>query len=143
MGELRGDVSIFGFADLLQHLASRQSAGLLTITQGTMQKAIFLGSEGMRLMSISTRKTSSLGEILIRTRKITRTQLDQLLVEQQKTGKRLGELVSRQGLVTKSDIEQALREPATEELSDRSSWTDANSDYSEGPEPTKPTAFPP
>jgi len=121
MGELRGDVSIFNFADLLQHLAARQSAGLLTILQGPMQKMIYLGPEGMRLISTSTRKTSSLGEILIRTRKITRTQLDALLVEQQKTGKRLGELVSRQGLVTKNDIETALREqlPAPEHIRDQ------------------------
>ena len=38
MGELRGDVSIFGFGDLVQHLAQRQSSGLLTITQAAMQK---------------------------------------------------------------------------------------------------------
>lgn len=142
MGELRGDVSIFSFADLLQHLAQRQSAGLLTITQGQMSKVIYLSADGMRLISISTRKTSSLGEILIRTRKITRTQLDQLLVEQQKTGKRLGELVSRQGLVTKSDIETALREQAQEEIYDLFSWTEAKFEFNECPEPAKPKDFP-
>src|SRR5262245_42948254 len=112
MGELRGDVSIFNFADLLQHLASRQTSGLLTVAQGVMQQVVHLGHAGMPLLAVSTRKTSSLGEILIRTRKITSAQLDQLLVDQQKTGKRLGELVSRQGHVTKTDIEQALREQA-------------------------------
>lgn len=142
MGELRGDVSILSFADLLQHLSSRQSTGLLTITQGPMQKVIHVGPEGMRLISISTRKTSSLGEILIRTRKITRAQLDQLLVEQQKTGKRLGELVSRQGHVTKTDIETALREQAQEEIYDLFSWTEAKFEFAEGPEPAKPKDFP-
>jgi CheY-like chemotaxis protein len=142
MGELRGDVSIFSFGDLVQHLAQRQSSGLLTISQAAMQKVIYLSSDGMRLISISTRKTSSLGEILIRTRKITRTQLDQLLVEQQKTGKRLGELVSRQGSVTKSDIETALREQAQEEIYDLFSWTEAKFEFLEGPEPAKPKDFP-
>jgi CheY-like chemotaxis protein len=142
MGELRGDVSVFSFADLLQHLASRQGSGSLNIIQGPMQKTIYVSAEGMRLISTSTRKTSSLGEILIRTRKITRAQLDQLLVEQQKTGKRLGELVSRQGLVTKSDIETALREQAQEEIYDLFSWTEAKFEFSEGPEPAKPKDFP-
>ena len=59
MGELRGDVSILSFADLIQHLASRQSAGLLTIVQGPMQKMIYISPDGMRLISTSTRKTSS------------------------------------------------------------------------------------
>jgi len=142
MGELRGDVSIFSFADLLQHLAARQSGGSLSIVQGPMQKMIYVSPEGMRLISTSTRKTSSLGEILIRTRKITRTQLDALLVEQQKTGKRLGELVSRQGIVTKSDIETALREQAQEEIYDLFSWTEAKFEFNEGPEPAKPKDFP-
>ena len=142
MGELRGDVSILSFADLLQHLSSQQSAGMLNITQGPMQKAIYVSPDGMRLVTTSSRKTSSLGEILIRTRKISRAQLDQLLVEQKQTGKRLGELVSRQGIVTKTDIETALREQAQEEIYDLFSWTDAKFEFKEGPEPEKPKDFP-
>jgi CheY-like chemotaxis protein len=142
MGELRGDVTILSFADLLQHLATAQNAGILTITQGTMQKMMYVSPEGMRLLSTSTRKTSSLGEILIRTRKISRTQLDQLLLEQQKTGKRLGELVSRQGIVTKTDIEAALREQSQEEIYDLFSWTEAKFEFKEAPEPEKPKDFP-
>jgi CheY-like chemotaxis protein len=142
MGELRGDVTILGFADLLQHLSNTQSSGVLTITQSPMQKIIYISPEGMRLVSTSSRKTSSLGEILIRTRKITRSQLDQLLVEQRQTGKRLGELVSRQGIVTKSDIETALREQTQEEIYDLFSWTEAKFEFMEGPPPPKPKDFP-
>ena len=68
MGELRGHVSILSFADLLQHLSGQQSAGTLSITQAQMQKSIYLSPDGMRLLTISSRKTSSLGEFLIRTR---------------------------------------------------------------------------
>ena len=142
MGELKGDVEILGLPDLLQHLSTNQKTGVLLITQTPMHKSIYLGPEGMRLLATSTRKTSSLGEILIRTRKISRTQLDQLLVEQQKSGKRLGELVSRQGLVTKMDIEAALREQAQEEIYDLFSWADAKFEFKEGPEPPKPKDFP-
>jgi CheY-like chemotaxis protein len=142
MSELRGDVAILSFPDLLQHLANNQRAGVLNIVQGPMQKAIYMSPDGMRLLSTSTRKTSSLGEILIRTRKITRAQLDRLLAEQQKTGRRLGELVSRQGMVTKQDIETALREQAQEEIYDLFSWLDAKFEFHEGPPPPKPPDFP-
>jgi CheY-like chemotaxis protein len=142
MAELKGDVEIMALPDLLQHLSTNQKVGTLTITQGQMHKSIYLSPEGMRLLATSTRKTSSLGEILIRTRKISRTQLDQLLVEQQKTGRRLGELVSRQGSVTKADIETALREQAQEEIYDLFSWADATFEFKEGPEPAKPKDFP-
>ncbi len=142
MAELRGDVAIMSLADLLQHLANNQGAGTLTITQSQMQKCIHISPDGMRLLATSTRKTSSLGEILIRTRKITRAQLDALLLEQQKTGKRLGELVSRQGIVTKADIETALREQAQEEIYDLFSWTEAKFEFNDGPEPARPKDFP-
>lgn len=142
MGELRGDVAIMGLPEVLQHLSTNQKAGTLLIVQGQMSKSIYLSPDGMRLMATSTRKTSSLGEILIRTRKISRAQLDQLLLEQQKTGKRLGELVSRQGSVTKQDIETALREQAQEEIYDLFSWTEAKFEFKEGTEPEKPKDFP-
>jgi CheY-like chemotaxis protein len=142
MGELRGDASILSLADLLQHLSTTQTSGVLSIVQGPMQKSIYVSPEGMRLLATTTRKTSSLGEILIRTRKISRAQLDQLLLEQQKTGKRLGELVSRQGLVTKTDIETALREQTQEEIYDLFSWSEAKFEFKTGPEPPKPKDFP-
>jgi len=142
MGDLQGSVSILSFADLIQHLFNSQISGTLSIVQGPMQKSIYLSPDGMRLTSTSSRKTSSLGEILIRTRKISRTQLDLLLVEQQKTGKRLGELVSRQGLVTKTDIESALREQAQEEIYDLFSWTEARFEFKEGDVPGRTKDFP-
>ncbi len=142
MAGLRGDVAIFGFPDLLQHLANNQHAGVLTIVQGPMKKVIYMSPDGMRLLATSTRKTSSLGEILIRTRKITRIQLDRLLQEQQKTGKRLGELVSRQGMVNKQDIETALREQAREEIFDLFSWLDATFEFVQSPPPPRPPDFP-
>lgn len=142
MGELRGDVAIISFPDLLQHLGQTQKAGTLNIAQAQMKKTIYICPEGMRLLATTTRKTYSLGEILIRTRKISRSQLDQLLLEQQKTGKRLGEIVSRQGIVTKNDVESALREQAQEEIYDLFSWQDAKFEFAEGSPPPKPTDFP-
>ncbi len=142
MAELRGDVSILSFPDLLQHLASSHRSGILSITQGLMDKKIYMSPEGMRLLSTSTRKTSSLGEILIRTRKISRAELDQLLLQQHKTGRRLGEIVSRQGIVTKQDIETALREQAQEEVYDLFSWLDARFEFVEAPPPPKEADFP-
>ena len=142
MGTLRGDVAILSFADLLQHLSNSRLAGTLAINQSQMQKTIYISPDGMRLLSTSTRKTSSLGEILIRTRKISRVQLDQLLVEQKKTGKRLGELVSRKGIVTKTDIETALREQTQEEIYDLFSWTGATFEFTQGAAPPKPKDFP-
>lgn len=141
MGQLRGHVSVLAFPDLIQHLVAQGKSGTLLITQASMQKSIYLGPDGMRLLSATTRKTSSLGEILIRTRKITRVQLDQMLVEQQQTGKRLGELISRRGTVTKQDVETALREQAQEEIYDLFTWLEADFAFEEGPAPSRAGDF--
>src|SRR5215470_639389 len=110
MGKLSGDVAVFGIPDLLQHISQNRKEGTVTITMGENRKSIHIGPSGMRLLRTTSRRTSSLGEILIRTRKITRQQLDQFLNEQKKTGKKLGEIVGKLGIVTKKDIDGALRE---------------------------------
>jgi CheY-like chemotaxis protein len=142
MAGLRGDVAILSFADLLQHLSSAQKSGSLVITRGQNSKSIHISPEGMRLLSSSGRRGGSLGEILLRTGKITRAQLDELLVEQKASGKRLGEVVARQGIVTKQDIESALREQAAEEIYDLFSWPDAQFEFEEGPLPPRQPDMP-
>lgn len=132
MGKLQGDVSILGIADLLQHLAGNRKEGLLEIRQGEGKKQLYLSPSGMRLLSTTTRRTSSLGEILIRTKKITRKQLDEFLDEQKRTGKKLGEIVGRLGIVSKKDIDRALREQVEEEIYDLFTWTGAWFEFQEG-----------
>ncbi len=132
MGKLAGDVSVFSIADLLQYLASNAKEGLLSITMGEHRKTIYFSPNGIRLLRTTSRRTNSLGEILIRTRKITREQLDQYLEMQKKTGKKLGEIVGRLGIVTKKDIDQALKEQVAEEIFDLFSWPTASFEFVEG-----------
>jgi type IV pilus assembly protein PilB len=55
-----------------------------------------------------TRSQDRLGDLLIRTRKITTPQLLQALVEQKNTGRRLGEILVSSGFVKQSELEAAL-----------------------------------
>lgn len=138
MGALRGDTSILSAADLFQHLASTHKHGTLGIQQGDHVRTLYLGPDGIRLVRTTSARTTSLGEILIRTRKITRQELNPLLEEQKKTGKRLGELVARLGKVSKQDIQHALREQVEEEIFDIFSWSEATFEFVEGPLPAPP-----
>ena len=128
---LKGDLKTMALPDILQWIAVGQKTGTLQVERRSIKKRIIV-RDGLIFSSWSNDPRESLGQFLIRTRKITRTQLDQLLVEQQKTGKRLGELVSRQGLVTKTDIETALREQAQEEIYDLFLWPRGAFEFKEG-----------
>jgi CheY-like chemotaxis protein len=138
MGRLSGDVSVFSIADVLQFLSQNAKEGVLSINMGEHRKTIYLSPNGIRLLRTSSRRTNSLGEILIRTRKITRDQLDEYLDMQKKTGKKLGEIVGKLGLVTKRDIDVALKEQVAEEIFDLFSWPTASFEFIEGAPTVQP-----
>lgn len=135
MASLKGDTAILSVGDLLQHLCGGQRTGTLSVRQGDHRKVVHLSPSGLRLLFTSNPRTSSLGEILIRTKKLTLQELDVLLEQQKKTGKRLGELVSRLGKVSKQDIQGALREQVEEEIYDLFAWTEASFEFEEEPLP--------
>jgi type IV pilus assembly protein PilB len=59
-----------------------------------------------------------LGDILIRTKRVTIPQLLDALVEQKRTGKKLGELLVEKGLVRQEELDAALRSQGMQSLSD-------------------------
>lgn len=131
MGKVRGDVRVFGIANLLQMLSLNKSEGFLTVQQDSQKKIIQFGPSGMRLVSAGARRSHPLGEILLRSGKITHAQLDEILSEQRRTGRRLGEVVSRRGVLQEEEIENALREQISEEIYDLFTWADATFEFAE------------
>ena len=130
MGKITGDVSVLGISNLLQMLSMNGCRGFLTTQQEGQRKVIHFLDEGIRLVA-GARRTNPLGEILMRTGKITRDQLDELLAEQRRTGTPLGEIVSQRGILSKDVIQTALREQVAEEIYDLFTWTDATFSFSE------------
>jgi type IV pilus assembly protein PilB len=65
-----------------------------------------------------SRSKDRLGDILIRMRKLTTPQLLEALVEQRDTGRRLGEILLTRGLVTRDDVDAALRTQGVNRLND-------------------------
>ncbi len=62
--------------------------------------------DGAIRAAVGTRKL--MGELLLDARRITREQLEQALLEQQKTGEKLGEILVRRGLLTDAERDAAL-----------------------------------
>ena len=134
MGSLRCDVSVLSFSDLFVHLFNSNKQGILTVFQGAMKKSFYVSTEGVSLLA-TTGEARSLGEMLIRTRKVTRARLDRLLDEKAMRGQRLAELVQRYGLVTAQDVEIAKRDHVEEELHELFTWRNAVLEFQESPAP--------
>ena len=131
MGTIKGDVEVLGISNLLQMLSMAGCKGVLSIFQDNQKKVIHFQDEGIRLVS-GARRTNPLGEILIRTGKITRDQLDELLAEQRRTATPLGEIVSRRGILDPAVIQSALREQVAEEVYDLFTWSGATFQFQDG-----------
>src|SRR5579862_1275538 len=131
MGTIKGDVEVLGISNLLQMLSMAGCKGYLSIFQDNQRKVIHFQDEGIRLVS-GARRTNPLGEILMRTGKITRDQLDELLAEQRRTATPLGEIVSRRGILDPAVIQSALREQVAEEIYDLFTWSGATFQFQDG-----------
>jgi CheY-like chemotaxis protein len=124
VGQIKGDLDLMGIAQLLQTLSASDCRGVLTIAKGDVEKVIDFGGTGIRLVS-GVQRTNPLGEILVRTGKVTLAELDALLAEHRASGKRLGEVVVERGIVTQEAIDFALREQVAEEIFDLFIWSGA------------------
>jgi CheY-like chemotaxis protein len=125
-----GDLGILGLANLLQAVSMSQSRGILSLTNGSQKALIQFCTEGIRLVSGASRALP-LGRILIRSGKITNEQLEELLAEQRRSGRRLGDLILEEGLVSKADMDQALREQVSEEIYELFAWDEARFYFAE------------
>ncbi len=133
MRSIRGDLGLVGIANLLQMFSSSEARGTLTITSGGDRKVIGFGGDGIRLLE-GVSRTNPLGEILLRTRRITRPQLEEILVEQQVSRRRIGDLLAERGILTVEALDAALREQAAEEIYELFTWTEAVFEFNEAHE---------
>jgi CheY-like chemotaxis protein len=125
-----GDLGILGLGNLLQVISMSQSRGFLTISQGEDKKTIQFITQGIRLVS-GVRRAIPLGQILVRSGRLTPPQLEALLAEQRQTARRLGDLVIERGIVTREAIEQALRDQVSEEIYDIFAWPEGRFYFAE------------
>jgi CheY-like chemotaxis protein len=125
LGVINGDLDLLGVAQLLQTLSASGSRGVLSISRQEERKSLDFGPDGIRLVG-GVRRTNPLGEILVRSGKLDPVELEALLGEQRKTGRRFGELIVESGIVTQESIDYALREQVAEEIYDLFTWSGAS-----------------
>jgi CheY-like chemotaxis protein len=130
MRRITGDLGLVGIANLLQLLSSSSAHGRLSIAAGEHEKVIGFGPDGIRLLR-GVRRTNPLGEVLLRTRKISPAQLEEILAEQRVSKKRLGDLLEEKKILDRDALESALREQAAEEIYDLFTWSEAVFDFVE------------
>ncbi|MBI2919812.1 MAG: PQQ-binding-like beta-propeller repeat protein [Planctomycetes bacterium] len=133
MGGFRGDLSTLGLGDIFQTLSNSQKEGTLVVGDGESRKCIYFGKEGLSLISLGSRKGLRIGDLLVKTGKISPDQLKDLLAQQRGSGKKLGELVVERDIATEEDVSNVIRAQIEDEIFDLFSWKKASFEFIDGP----------
>ena len=141
---LSGTLKDFGIADILQLIGHQTKTGRLTLKTGTEEVEVFF-IDGNVVFATEKHRTSKnlLGSLLLRAELLSKEQLDEALSVQQRTLKRLGDILIEAGNVTQQQLAQMMRLQTTETLYKLFSWKNGSYEFSqEDVDPAKSTFDP-
>lgn len=126
-----GSLKEFGMADILQLIYFQRKTGVLTL-EGRMDKIRLLFYEGNIISAETKRKreTNRFGKLLLKKELIKEEDLQKALDEQQATGEKLGNILMKNGVAGKEQIQEILTTQITETVIQLFSWKDGIYEFS-------------
>src|SRR3954447_636195 len=107
---LSGTLKDFGIADILQLIGHQTKTGRLMLKSGNEEVEVFFVDGNVVFASDKARNSKNLlGTLLLRAEMLSSDQLDEALGIQQRTLKRLGDILTEMGAVTQVQLAQMMR----------------------------------
>src|SRR3954471_13994386 len=129
---LSGTLKDFGIADILQLIGHQTKTGRLTLKNGDDVVEVFFIEGNVVFASQKARDSKDLlGSLLLRAELLAQEQLDEALATQQRTLKRLGDILTESGVVTPAQLAQMMRLQTTETLYRLFSWKSGSYEFSQ------------
>jgi hypothetical protein len=120
---LRGTLGDFGIADIFQLIGHQAKTGVLLLKDRDFEVRIFFVDGNVVKAEQSSRdKADLLGNIMVRGRVLEQAQLDQALAIQQRTMRRLGDILVESGAVDRATLREFARLQTTETIYRLFSW---------------------
>ena len=141
---LSGTLKDFGIADILQLIGHQTKTGRLTLKTGAHEVEVFFVEGNVVFASEKARDSKDLlGSLLMRAELIGKDKLEEALATQQRTLKRLGDILIESGAVTKARFAQMMRLQTTETLYKLFAWKNGSYEFSqEDVDPSRSTFEP-
>ena len=127
---LKGTLGDFALTDILQLIGLQRKSGLLVIRHGDDE--VRVGFEQGKVVSAESRERPAelkVGQLLVRSGKLTEQRLNEALDIQKKTLQRLGHVLLRHGWVEKEALSRELQLQLTETVYDLFRWRDGEYDF--------------
>jgi uncharacterized protein DUF4388 len=129
---LSGTLKDFGIADILQLIGHQTKTGRLTLKTGPDEVEVFFIEGTVVFASEKARDSKDLlGSLLLRAELLGKEKLDEALATQQRTLKRLGDILIESGAVTRAQLAQMMRLQTTETLYRLFSWKNGSYEFSQ------------
>ena len=129
---LSGTLKDFGIADILQLIGHQTKTGRLVLKSGADEVEVFFVDGNVVFATDKARNSRNLlGNLLLRAELLSQEQLDEALATQQRTLKRLGNILTESGSVTSSQLAQMMRLQTTETLYKLFAWKDGIYEFSQ------------
>lgn len=128
---LRGDLQSFDFSVVLQVVSKGEKTGVLYFRKGEEVRALHLrggniiaagGNEGLRLGQIGCGKGL-----------ISQEQLQEVLIEAKKTGRRMGEVLLDLSYINEEDLKGLIRHQIREIVLELSCWKEGDFEFRDYP----------
>jgi hypothetical protein len=104
-----GSLGSFGMTEIFQLIATQAKTGVLEIeTEEGVTRVRFVNGQLLDAFPAKSEPAQSIGAILVRAGYITQRQLDYALQTQQRTLRRLGDILIRMGAIRTSDFQAML-----------------------------------
>lgn len=114
---LRGTLGDFGIADIFQLIGHQAKTGVLNLKDRELEVRIyFVDGNVVKAEQSSREKAFLLGNIMVRANVLTQAQLDEALSTQQRTLRRLGDILIDIGAVDRPTLKEFARLQTTETI---------------------------
>ena len=134
-GGLRGQLADLPLPDILQHLRTSSSTGILSLVSGGARKAVYL-RDGRVVFAASNLPNDRLGELLLREGKITIEEYEASIRAISK-GKRQGKALVEMGAIAPGDLWQGVQLQIQEIVYSVFQWADGQFHFEESSLPEK------
>jgi len=121
--------------NVLKNVIDRKRAGTFLATRKDGSRTLYVSPDRLLLLSSGESRGRYIGEVLEECGFANRAQVEKALTYQQKTRKRLGEILVLQGVLRESDLSTALHEKVLDDIHDLFRWEQARFRFDEGPPP--------
>lgn len=136
--DLQGSVERFELSDIFQLLSVSKKTGTLGVQRGEDVVMVYF-RQGDIIFAYNPNRKLKLGDLLIRKKKLTTSQLERAMRIQRelKTRKRLGELLVLESFITRKDLEDVVRQQVEDVIYDLLRWETGNFKFYENKFPTQ------